>query len=136
MPVHFSHHCFTTAYENGEFIDARSAYTDTRRGETRKFCPARWALSKELAGVIRGLQARRCYLTGRDNFFTVNAGHQPGDYIVYFNIRMLGAGKALFFVESAYVRFDAPQRQRGVQKISLSAILRNVRLGCRPRRSS
>lgn len=61
------------------------------------------------------------------------------DHLDPFEFRvdvMLGAGKALFFVESAYVRFDAPQRQRGAQEISLSAILRNVRLGCRPRRSS
>lgn len=132
--VHFSHHCFTTSCTADAPVASVRAYTDTRRGETRNFCVGRWTLSKCLPDLIRTLQARRCYLTGRGNFFTVEGAGTVGDYTVFFNVRMVAAGRAIFFVESAYERFDSPHRNGGVQKIGLNAILRNMRQGRRPRR--
>jgi hypothetical protein len=134
MLIHFSHHCFTTAANPLEPHHRGLAYTDTRRGETRWFCAERWRLSKELPAIIRGLKDRRCYLTGRDNFFTVEAKAARVDYCIYFNIRLLRKGRCMVFVESAYERVDAPHRQHSARKISLNAILRNIRAGRRPQR--
>lgn len=134
LMVHFSHHCFTTSCSGEAPVVPALAYSDTRRGETRNFCVERWTLSKCLPDVIRTLQARRCYLTGRGNFFTVEGGAAVGDYTVFFNVRLVAADRAIFFVESAYERFDAPHRRGGVQKIGLNAILRNMHQGRRPRR--
>lgn len=136
LAVHFSHHCFTTACSSADQIVSVLAYTDTRRGETRNFCVERWTLSRCLPDLIRTLHERRCYLTRRGNFFTVEGKGTAGDYTVFFNIRMVAADRATFFVESAYERFDAPHRHGGVQKIGLNAILRNMRQGRRPHRSA
>lgn len=135
LMVHFSHHCFTTSSSAAEPVVSVLAYTDTRRGETRNFCVERWTLSKCLPDLIRTLQTRRCYLTGRGNFFTVEGETAAGNYTVFFNVRMVAADRAIFFVESAYERFDSPHRHGGIQKIGLNAILRNMRQGRRPHRS-
>jgi hypothetical protein len=133
--IHFSHHCFTTSCSTENPVVPLLAYTDERRGDTRNFCAERWSLSRCLPDLIRTLQARRCYLTGRGNFFTVEGTGMAGEYTVFFNVRTVAADRALFFVESAYERFDAPERHRGVQKIGLNAILRNTRLGRQPHRA-
>lgn len=135
LMVHFSHHCFTTSCSAVNSVAAGLAYTDMRRGETRNFSIERWALSKSLPDLIRTLPVRRCYLTSRGNFFTVECGMAQGDYTVFFHVRQVAADRAIFFVESAYERFDAPHRHGGVQKIGLNAILWNMRQGRRPRHS-
>jgi hypothetical protein len=70
----------------------------------------RWDLSRRLPGIIHALTQRKCYHTGRGNFFTIQAIDQSGkkvEYEVFFNayIRRDSKKAALnLIVQSAYVR--------------------------------
>src|ERR1051325_11560567 len=62
-------HCFTRGRDEWENPDRSLLYSDTR--ETRIFDFQRYQLSIYLPRIVDELQKRKCYHTGKGNFFTV-----------------------------------------------------------------
>ena len=107
VEIHFSLHCFTHACQPGEPQEGPLCYRDDR--ETRVFDFGRYALSHRLPEIAEGLMERKCYHTGRENFFTVEIiNGRPGsqiEYEIYFAAsRASRKGIVNLFVQSAYVR--------------------------------
>jgi hypothetical protein len=125
VKVSFSMHCFTRGLKEGERPDRTMLYSDTR--ETRVFDFQRYELSKLLPEIIENLTNRKCYHTGKGNFFTVELIGDLGqrlEYDVFFAASRSG-GLALF-VQSAYVR-DAQHGSRPRAKpIRFEVILYNT----------
>jgi hypothetical protein len=81
-------------------------YGDDR--EIRVFDFVRYELSKRLPAIIDGLPQRKCYHTGKGNFFSVEIVRGDGtvvEYDAFFTAsRSSFRGKINLFVQSAYVR--------------------------------
>jgi hypothetical protein len=88
-----------------------------------------------LADVLRNIGSRRCFHTGRGNFFTVEVVDEDGvriDYSIYFKVSRGGPSRAglVLFVESAYVRENIPlRRPRPRKPIRFSIIAYNTTMG-------
>ena len=128
--VRYSLHCFTRGLRVGEAPDPDLLYTHDR--DTRVFDFQRWELSHYLPGIIQALPQRKCYHTGKGNFFTIEVIDQLGnkvDYEVFFDT-YLGrtAKKAVLnlFVQSAYVRDWAHSNRPHTKPIGFNIILYNV----------
>jgi hypothetical protein len=76
--------------------------------ESRVFDFVRYELSKRLPEIIEGLAQRKCYHTGKGNFFSVEIVREDGqvvEYDIFFAAsRSSTKGKINLFVQSAYVR--------------------------------
>lgn len=123
--VTYGLHCFTRAQLPGEQVNPTEWYSDSR--EKRVFCSLRWALSKQLPGIIASLAERRCIHTGREEFVTLEVVHQGRtfDYAVFFTVTKAtkadGAHLNLY-VNSAHERYDPLQYTK---PISFKFILLN-----------
>jgi len=84
-----SWHCFTRGIAAGERFTENLAYSRGR--ETRIFDERRCHLSKNLPRIIRGIGSRKCFHTGRGNFFTVELVDEEGNRIEYTNLFQSGA---------------------------------------------
>jgi len=84
--------------------------------DLRKFCPARYELSRGLPDVVRKLDGRKCFFADRDNYFIVELPGTlpPGfEYWVFFDVRGVDDPDAvLLFIQSAYVG-DSRKSPRG-----------------------
>ncbi len=102
--VAFSAHAFTTGCLITEDPDH---HYSTGPRDLRKFCPARYELSKRLPDVVRKLDGRKCFFADRDNYFIVELpGTLPAgfEYWVFFDVRGVDDPDAvLLFIQSAYV---------------------------------
>jgi hypothetical protein len=107
-----SMHCFTRGIQRGETVDPNLLYRDSR--EERVFDLDRYALSLDLPKIVEGLGTRKCFHSGKGNFFTVqvvqgNGGR--GDYEVYFTVSC--SGGISLYVQSAYIRDAGHKGSRG-----------------------
>ena len=106
LQVIFSLHCFTRGIASGEQPESALLYSDAR--ETRVFDFARYELSKLLPAIIEQLPARKCYHSGKGNFFIVELVDQNGsrdEYEIFFTAsRSTTRGVLNLFVQSAYIR--------------------------------
>ena len=132
IDVIFSLHCFSHGIAAGEAYLAELAYADSR--EVRLFDEQRYTHSLRLPEVIRSIGERRCFHTGRDNFFTVELIDAQGvrvEYTVYFKLsRAPSKGRLNLYVQSAYVQDDIPQtRPKPRKPIRFSVIAYNVAVG-------
>jgi hypothetical protein len=133
VEVAFSLHCFTRGIKGGESIDPALCYSDHR--ETRVFDCGRWQLSHQLPGIIADLARRKCYHTGRGNFFTVEVIDRSGkkvDYEVFFTAYRRSSGRTTvlnLLVQSAYVRDPAHSNRPHAKPIRLTVILYNISTG-------
>jgi hypothetical protein len=85
-------------------------------------------LSHHLPGIIAVLAKRKCYHTGRGNFFTVEVVDDAGnrvEYEVYFNAYR-SIGRLNLVVQSAYVRDWAHSNRPHTKPIGFNIILYNV----------
>jgi hypothetical protein len=132
--VSFSHHCFSRSQEDVVTFTTDETYEDTSRGEVRIFCKDRWELSKKLSAIFRQGMGRKCFHTGRHNFFTVelNVDVASNDYTVYFTANQSSHADVHLHIESAYLRGDKPHLSKSVGKIGMNAILRNALRGNHP----
>jgi hypothetical protein len=69
VDVIFGLHCFTRGRNEDETIESALLYGDDR--ETRVFDLVRFELSKRLPEIIDTLPRRKCYHTGKGNFFSI-----------------------------------------------------------------
>ena len=67
VDVIFGLHCFTRGRDLDVTRENALLYRDDR--ETRVFDFVRYELSKRLPEIVEGLAQRKCYHTGRGNFF-------------------------------------------------------------------
>lgn len=99
--VGFAMHCFARKIEADDPKDM--VYSDDR--EKRTFCLERYALSKDLPEIVRGLVSAKCGFAKDDNFVTINVSKERR-YGVFFNAKKWesGAGEKgiLLVIQSAY----------------------------------
>ena len=109
-------------------MDSNLLYSDSR--ETRVFDFVRYELSKQLPQIIQSLDKRKCYHTGKGNYFTVDI-QDVGEYDVYFKVaRSSKRGSLTLFVQSAYVRDQNHAENRPRKKpIRFSIIAYNTLMG-------
>jgi hypothetical protein len=129
VDVLFSMHCFTRGIKDGEKPDAGLLYRDSR--ECRVFDFRRYALSWYLPTIVEGLQQRKCYHSGKGNFFVVEILTEEGekvDYEVFFEAsRSSKKGVVNLYVQSAYVRDAEHTSNRPKKKpIGFAVILFNT----------
>lgn len=130
--VVFSHHCFSRNLKNVQTYTEEEIYEDKGRKERRVFCLVRWQLSKKLAPLLKRAAGRKCYHTGKHNFFTVEldgGGAIGEDYVIYFRAERSQLVDIELTIESAYMRTDKPHLSKALGKINLNAILRNALKG-------
>lgn len=132
VQVIYSLHCFTRKPKDGERTDSAMHYADAR--ETRVFDFARYELSKQLPTVIEQLIDRKCFHSGRGNFFVVElttVAGEKAEYEIYFEAsRAATKGIVNLYVQSAYVRDRQHADSRPKRKpIRFQIILHNVSTG-------
>src|SRR5208282_2728275 len=81
VDVIFGLHCFTHRIEEADQPDKALLYADNR--ETRTFDFRRYRLSHLLPEIIGGLPHRRCYHSGKGNFFTIEITDENGRQAEY-----------------------------------------------------
>jgi hypothetical protein len=99
--VGFSCHTFTC-----DVADAGSdpeLYSDDR--ETRAFDIERYQWSQSLMEIVIGLEQRKCYFAGREQFVTFELNGAPSGcaYRVFFRVRRRDSRTVDLIVQSAYV---------------------------------
>ncbi|OZB05561.1 MAG: hypothetical protein B7X54_05035 [Idiomarina sp. 34-48-12] len=102
-------------------------YADSR--ETRIFCFDRYQLSFLLPDIVKVINQKKCFHTGKGNFFIIevpNNDGKPLEYEIYFNVARANGGRFRLFVESAFVRDDEHQSsQPKKNKINFFVIAHN-----------
>jgi len=131
VEVIFGLHCFTRGLKDGEHSDETLLYRDAR--ETRIFDFQRHQLSIRLPRIVDELQTRKCFHTGKGNFFTVEMiSPQDARLIIEYDIffeasRSTRRGIINLFVQSAYVRDSMHDSNRPKKKpIRFDVILYNT----------
>ncbi len=128
VDVIFSMHCFTRGMKDGETPDAALLYRDSR--ECRIFDFRRYRLSKYLPAIVEELHKRKCYHSGRGNFFVVEIITEDGgraDYEIFFEAsRSSTKGVVNLYVQSAYVRDTRHANRPKKKPIGLTVILYNT----------
>lgn len=122
-------HTFTRGVKAGETPNQELLYRDRR--ECRIFDFDRYRLSFQLPDITSGLHLRKCYHTGKGNFFVVEAvgvDGVPVEYEVYFEAsRASQRGVLNLFVQSAYVRDDAHKGGQPKRKpIKFYVLMHNI----------
>lgn len=128
LQVTFGLHCFTSGLKDGEKLDLELKYCDSR--ECRHFDKQRYELSKQLPAIIAALRQKKCFHSGKGNFFLVELMGISGtrqQYEVYFAVSKAsgGNGKLNLFVQSAYIRTQGQQPQK--KPIGFCILLHNVK---------
>ena len=139
--VEFLLHCFTHGpnTQKGETLanyPSELYYEDSR--ETRVFCFRRHELSFLLPDIARTIATRKCYHTGKGNFFTVELPGAEEDeveeYEIYFQVSRNGkkGGGLRLTVESAYVRDNDHESSQPVKKKIKFFVIAHNRLKNKP----
>lgn len=103
-------------------------YADER--ETRIFCFDRHLHSQRLPEIARSIGQRKCFNTGKGNFFTIEVTDVKGvkrDYEIYFKVSRESKGRLRLHIISAYIRddeYESAQPQK--KKISFFVIAHNI----------
>jgi hypothetical protein len=129
VDVIFGLHCFTRGRRSGEPQQVDLNYGDDR--ETRVFDFVRYELSKRLPEIVEDLPQRRCYHTGKGNFFSIEIVREDGEvieYDIFFAAsRSSARGRINVFVQSAYARDKYHASNRPARKpIGFFVILFNT----------
>lgn len=129
VQVIYSLHCFTRGQKPGEPApDPALWYADAR--EKRIFDFHRYALSKQLPAIVAQLLGRKCYHSGKGNFFVVElvtVAGQREEYEVYFDAsRSTAKGCVNLYVQSAYVRDQKHSNRPRRKPIRFEIILFNI----------
>ena len=131
--VFYSLHCFTRGIALNEVPDPALCYSDRR--ETRVFDFRRYELSKRLPLISSELAKRKCYHSGKGNFFVVELVDESGtreEYEVFFLAsRSTTRGSLNLFVQSAYIRDQDHLSARPAPRkpIRFEILLYNVQTG-------
>jgi hypothetical protein len=127
--IMFGLHCFTRGPRAGaQQVDPILLYADSR--EKREFDFQRYELSKRLPAIVESLPRRKCFHTGKGNFFSIDIIDDQGrhfEYDVFFAVSRSSRGGLNLFVQSAYVRDDLHASSRPHKKpIGFFVILFNT----------
>jgi hypothetical protein len=106
VDVTYGMHCFSCDPAKAGLVPPGMEYADARH--VRVFDFGRYELSKQLPRIIEGLAERKCWNSGKGNFFTIEVITEDGeaaDYDVFFAVSKSGQkGRINLFVQSAYIR--------------------------------
>lgn len=126
IAVTFSWHCYTRTPEAGEHV-----YLVRDGNEQRCFCPTRYLLSQYLPGIIRQLDQKAIFQTGKGNFVTIEVLDPAGgstEYGIFFTItRGKNKDPLKLRVSSAYPFLEPEKRyQVSRQRIRFNIIVYNT----------
>ena len=129
VDVLFSLLCFTRAIEPSETPAAGILYSDNR--EIRIFDFQRYEFSKRLPAIFESLAQRKCYHTGKGNFFSVDIVNENGtvsEYDIFFAASRSSKEGATEFVcaKRLCARCAARKQQAEKETIGFYVILFNV----------
>lgn len=129
VDIIFGLHCFTRGRKGKEITERALLCSDDR--ETRVFDFVRYGLSKQLPAIISGLGQRKCYHTGKGNFFSIEilrGDEKAIEYDIFFVAsRSSKKGRINLYVQSAYVRDAEHASSRPIAKpIGFCIILFNT----------
>lgn len=134
VDVEFSSHCFTKGLKQDTLANHPEDlhYSDDR--ETRIFCFDRHELSKRLPGIIREIDLRKCFHTGKSNFLTIefiDENEQKQQYEVYFVVTKKDKGVLRLFIQSAYPRDPThiPEKKVRRKPVGFYILLHNTLKG-------
>lgn len=139
--VHFTHHCYTKAFDEEEHAENQIVCYDAP-DRPRVFCPIRYKLSLELPVIIKTLATHRVHQTTvqRNYVFVVPLNVNNQLYEIYFMLqRALSDDKAdlRLTVESAYpveAATPVPKRPNAIRfRILAYKTLRNEPIRFAPR---
>lgn len=125
--IRFSNHCYSERYDETQHAD-RPVVMDHK--VKRAFCPVRYAHSRTLPELVRGLPESHVFLTPEANY--VRIALSPGaEYRMYFNIRRSGGGAfdLDLYVESAYVADAKALPTSKMQKVRFTVLVDRVMSG-------
>lgn len=105
--VIFSCHCFTEELQGHHTPDLHYTHSD----ETRAFCVNRYALSRDLPGMITTLGNRSVYWNKNGNFFFWRTHPLASPYLVFFNAKKAKENgiQVLLNVDSAHLKPNMTQ---------------------------
>lgn len=129
VQVNYSLHCFTRSPKPGEPAPESALwYADAR--ERRIFDFRRYTLSKQLPVIVKELIRRKCYHSGKGNFFVaelVDVDGQREEYEIYFVAsRSTEKGCVNLYVQSAYIRDQKHDNRPKRKPIRFEIILFNT----------
>nr|WP_176454076.1 hypothetical protein [Erwinia piriflorinigrans] len=133
--VSFGLHCFTRGANprNDENLSDFSSFHYSDHRETRIFCFERYRQSFLLPRIAKEISQRKCFNTGKGNFFTIEIVDLEGisrEYEVYFKVSRESRGKLRLHIISAYIRDNAHgSAQPQKKKISFFVIAHNIQSG-------
>ena len=133
IEVLFSWHCFTRGIAAGETYPPGLACS--QGSETRLFDERRYRFSTQLPSIIRDIGSRKCFHTGKGNFFTIELIEDEKtrvEYNIFFKVSRRGKrGELTLSVESAYARDRRVPlgRARPPRPIRFSVIAHNTARG-------
>lgn len=117
--VSFGFHCFTRDIKPEDSPDLHM----THGKERRCFCHERYALSKELADMIKYAANGRAYFGDKANFLIVESlSEQNAPYVAFFDVekaKKADGFDAAMFVTSAHLRPALPDRLGAVSFATL-----------------
>jgi hypothetical protein len=120
--VQYSSHCVSTGDGELGFADCEpDRLIVDHRGNERRFCENRFALSRNLPGVFESILVRKVSFAKGDNFLVIELtrdGGAPMEYEIYFNVRRESAKYLRLNVETAFVRDDptkAPDKSANIR---------------------
>jgi hypothetical protein len=129
--VTFSSHCFTRNPQPGEQI-AEDLLFHTKK-ESRVFCFDRHEYSFTLPDIVKCLDERQCWKTGKGNFFTAEFFDRSGkeiEYEVYFDVVKTGRkGWLNLIIQTAFCRtkgYESTQPKK--RRIRLHVIAYNTQI--------
>lgn len=130
VDVEFGLHCFTSGVKPGQLLNPLLKYCDSR--ECRNFDIHRYHLSKGIPAIVDELSRRRCFHSGKGNFFLVELVDDQGqkhEYEIYFAMSKSGRGNGVLnlFVQSAYIRTTGNQPIK--KPIGFNVLLYNTQQG-------
>jgi hypothetical protein len=130
--VEYTSHCVSYGPKAGAMIDFSVIGIERRlfdhRGVARAFCFDRHGWSLSLPMIVKTLAERKCYFTGRGNWFVVEDIDDYGatvEYEVFFFLRRDSGQNLRLVIESAYVRkagseaTGAKKNRRGVVRFKV-----------------
>jgi hypothetical protein len=128
----FSFHTFTCDLKDAG--PDPELYTDGR--EVRAWSQERYEWSFRLPAIARELDRRKCYFSGRGNYFTLDLeGLAPGEqYRAYFDVRRKDANAVDLVVQSAYVvKKDEIPKGRRDKTVRFRVIVSEALRGKKPK---
>lgn len=130
IDVDFANHCYTKKFVEGFHAVEQILLTEAR-DRHRVFCPIRYALSKQLPGLIAELPKSRVHQTSqsRNYVYVVALKIEEKPYEIYFMLQRSARGAASdlrLTIESAYIDDEGSNVRKRPNRIRFMVLAHKV----------